>query len=459
MQQLTTDSTSPMGRIVSRWARQAEDFATGHVREAFAGLWARLQKAAASGGSATNFVTAVLALAGSDTADHEATMQQAEELARADVACVARVGPDDFRSLQLAVRRICFQLTRDGGRVGAEAYPEEEEDEDAEPLRQGGCAGGALDFVDWRKERGLTGPLVLLISQADTVPKDTMGAVISCWAAACGDNDIPMVVLFGLQQPPQGRFDLLESDPLGNLRLESVGCLFDEDLVCNQLLEHIVSDPSCPLALAPELLQKLRNLFLYTRHSVSYVMKTLALLCEQALSENPLAAALCPPLDETVMPSNKARPLGTRPQRESPREGGFPSMGRFSICSPPQGFEASICRRGPRLWSFELAQGGTLRLGRAMTPGIRDPHFETARFGVVKNRPRGVPDPRAAAGPVGEGLRRATEGGQGPGADGAAARAARARGRGGERDPPLSTGSRRGWPTQAHSARRGKPGL
>lgn len=307
VQQLTTDSTSPMGRIVSRWARQAEDFATGNVREAFAGLWARLQKAAASGESATNFVTAVLALAGSDTADHEATMQQAEELARADVACVARVGPDDFKSLQLAVRRICFQLTRDGGRVGAEAYPEEEEDEDAEPSRQGGCAGGALDFVDWRKERGLTGSLVLLISQADTVPKDTMGAVISCWAAACGDNDIPMVVLFGLQQPPQGRFDLLESDPLGNLRLESVGCLFDAQLVCHQLLEHIVSDPSCPLALAPELLQKLRNLFLYTRHSVSYVMKTLALLCEQALSENPLAAALCPPLDETVMPSNKAQ--------------------------------------------------------------------------------------------------------------------------------------------------------
>lgn len=305
---LALDVDPALAEAWGRYAHLAEVLATRHVRAAFGRLAARLHEAAARGPDGD--LRAVLALAGADAADHEATMRLMQHLVREQVpaAHIARVGPEDFRTTSAATRRVSEQLMQGGAaRAGAVAAavieggePEVEDaewwPEDRELHTSRMSDGGALDFVDWHHERGLAGPAVLLVERVEAVPKDGLRHVLGCFGSACCDSGIPFIVVLGLQQPPQSRHELLEGEPLLPLRIVDALCAFEAGTVCAQLLERLAEDPGT-LPLAPASLFWLRNQFQYVRRSFSATLRALALLCEGQVSRGPLAALCSGPLD------------------------------------------------------------------------------------------------------------------------------------------------------------------
>lgn len=333
--QLPADGSSVLRRVVGRWAQQVEDFATRYVRNAFDGLTCHLQGVCAGDSASDHDVGLVLALAGSDVADHQATMRQLKQLVREQLAGghVALVGLGDLCNPTTAVRRVCGQLLpgarcmdpASGDAVAVGDACESAAREEAEADRDPGAPipAGVYDFLDWRREHGAGGPLVLLVEQADAAPKDALRNLLNTFGATCCDAGIPVLIVLGLHQPPQSRFDLLEGEPLVALRFLDTVCLFDAQPICAQLLEHMVQDPSCPLALTPDLLVCVRNEFLYKRHSVVHVLKILMLLCEQFLGCNELRE-LCNPLDHeadcsSMVPKPQLERIFCKRLAESPK--------------------------------------------------------------------------------------------------------------------------------------------
>lgn len=299
------------GTVWDHWVQQVEALATRHVEQAFAPV--AKQVTSILDGPATNDVQGILALAGADVADHEATMRQVEGLMRKlqPAACLARVGPRNFRSLATVTRSICEQFMASRGESIDRGMGEEEaeecewpEDLDARAIWR----AGVMDFADWHRERrphGLVGPVVLLVERADAVPPSELRLMLSSWGETCCREGIPIFVIFGLQQQPAGRFDLFEGEPLVCLSLTAATWLFDPLGICSQMLDWLAEDASCPLALPPKILDWLSFWSTTKQKSVTHLMKFLAVMSVQLLADNELGV-LCAPLRTPPAPT----PLG-----------------------------------------------------------------------------------------------------------------------------------------------------
>eukprot|EP00927_Polykrikos_kofoidii_P038622 TRINITY_DN33035_c0_g1_i1.p1 TRINITY_DN33035_c0_g1~~TRINITY_DN33035_c0_g1_i1.p1 ORF type:complete len:823 (-),score=117.92 TRINITY_DN33035_c0_g1_i1:67-2535(-) len=276
---------SPTSAVWSRWACQAERFATEHVRSAFGRLRGRVHEIAAN---PNRELPTVLALAGADVADHEATMVMVDRLVRSEsyADSVALVGPDDFRTLSIVTKRICSQFVH-GVSISGENEDETE--------RKKANRLGFLEFIEWYHARQSKGLAVLLVQQAGAVPKEQLRETLSCLGASCCSAGIRVLVVLGLQHPPQARFDLLEGRPLVGLRLVDALCLFDARIITERLLDHLARDADCPLALSSDLLLWLWSQFHSGHQSLTHVLKVLALVCSRTLVDHPWAS-LCEPL-------------------------------------------------------------------------------------------------------------------------------------------------------------------
>mmetsp|Transcript_114555 Transcript_114555/g.324478 ORF Transcript_114555/g.324478 Transcript_114555/m.324478 type:complete len:880 (-) Transcript_114555:261-2900(-) len=323
LDQFGMESGSIITQVCRRWGRHVEELASRHVAGAFGRLHEHLRGAAGRSAVSGTEVAVLPALAGSDFADHEATMGQAEELVRESfpASCVASVGPESFHNPAATMRRITVQLLRGasaakaanrmedalGEAVVDEAIEGEWPIEDQVASNQSFQVRGALDFIDWYRDSSRTDTVVILVKHADAVGAESLREVLNCWGAACCEHGIPLLVVLGLQHPPQSRFDLLGGETLTPLRLLDAVHLFDARAVCARLLEQIIEDPLCPLALTPELLLWMRDHFLHKCHSVTRVLTILVLLFEQFHSENPFAV-LCSPLDDQGVGGAATRP-------------------------------------------------------------------------------------------------------------------------------------------------------
>lgn len=252
------------------WATCAQDIASRHVRNCFKiNLWPLLHRAAAACGAGRRSggeLQTVLALAGADCADHEATTSliQALVVAELPTSRVARVASEDFSSLPAASTRIASQLLC----CSQVAHS-----------RSGDV--GTMDFVDAYKQESESsqGLVVLIIERADAIPKDILRSTLNSWGCACCDHGVPMIVILALQYPPQSRHELLEGDTLVPLHIVDAVPLFDARVVCSELLECIMEDPQSPLPLPPQLFSWLWDLFTQKCPSVDNTLKALALLC------------------------------------------------------------------------------------------------------------------------------------------------------------------------------------
>jgi len=287
-------------RIVSHHVRKAFENLRGHMR--MLGVLQPNGEANQVQYLARADITAILALAGSDAADHVATMKQVEQLIRVERpdANVALVSPEDFRNLAWVTRCICDQVMSSGNKYeesGADDDDDEGETEDLDGNEHAGARkvyprASVYDFIDQYQQEQRSGPLVLCIQQADGVPKDQLRDMLSCWGTACSDASIPVMVIFGLHHLPQSRFDLLEGEPLVTLSVVNSLCLFNAREVSAEIIEYLAEDDTCPLVLSPDLLTWLRHQFMNVRFSVSYILKVIALLCHQLEMHSPLST-LC----------------------------------------------------------------------------------------------------------------------------------------------------------------------
>jgi hypothetical protein len=288
--------SSPAAAVMDRWAKHAAQLVTEHVRKAFVQVRKHLESGA---GASCCTPVALMALAGADVSDHDATMQLFEEFISKEVSHIAHVEPDDFRSLAVVTRRICSQLMREPrGRRGHGSHLERE------PLEA--HHAGLHDFVEWFHTRNKDAsptyvscppPAVLLIRNADVVPKDVLRDLLSCFGTTCSGAGIPTLIIFGLRHSPQTHSELLEGRPTVAMQFRETLCLLDEEAVVRDFIEYLASDAGCPFAVSPKLLIWLRDQFMHTSQSVTHMLCALALVAENALSKCPFAV-LCEPLDK-----------------------------------------------------------------------------------------------------------------------------------------------------------------
>lgn len=288
----TNDETSLSGVCWDRWVHKLHEMATDHVGEAYH----RLQKHLDNATKCSRFtdVRSVLVLAGSDVADHGATMRQVEQLIRVGSPdmTVALVGPEDFINMAAVMKCVCRQLIAGESKCTASAF----DDPDCEDAEEGKlCRAGVPDLVNWCRDRtkqGIRTAVVIVVEQANTVSKELLRSMLGCFGSLCRGEDIPMFVVFGLQRPPLSRFDLLGGDLFVSLNFVDAFCLFDADAVCDSFLEWLARDWECPLALSPTVLEELKDSFKNT-HSMSHVMRALRLLCHE-YSERHLCKSCAP---------------------------------------------------------------------------------------------------------------------------------------------------------------------
>eukprot|EP00929_Paragymnodinium_shiwhaense_P006717 TRINITY_DN110692_c0_g1_i1.p1 TRINITY_DN110692_c0_g1~~TRINITY_DN110692_c0_g1_i1.p1 ORF type:complete len:1002 (+),score=261.16 TRINITY_DN110692_c0_g1_i1:91-3096(+) len=268
---------SPVFSVWQRWATQTEKFASEFVSKAYAQLRCRLQEMAHQ---TVRHVPTVLAVAGADVADHDATMAQVEQHLRSDSdgSRVALVGPEDFKSLAIVVKRIVAQLM-------VEDKPKEDDTAAASKASMVSRLPGMADFVEWYMVRGIRSSIVLLMKQADNIPKEALHDLMGLLGKTCLSAGIPIFVVLGLQHPPQVRPDLLEGHPrVGVPHVDTVR-FFDADAVSARLFQHLATDATCPLALDPKVLLDLRSDYTNGRQSVSHLLQLLALVCLQGSNE------------------------------------------------------------------------------------------------------------------------------------------------------------------------------
>lgn len=283
----TVQDCSPATSVWRRWIAKAEDFATAHVSDAYAGLQERLLDVGsqATSGSPVNGLTAMLAFAGADFADHEATMQQVRHLLRNDMpdSSLALVGPQDFRSLSHVMECICAQF-----------LPESVTKVNPSGRR---LRLGLPDFLTWYHTQRMTGddvrrPVVLLVQQFDAIPKDLVKDMLSSLSSACGG--LPILVVFGLRLAPEGAAELLDGGLSVGLRIVESIDLFDAKAITSRLLEELFEDGDCPLALSPTIISSLRKEFNFSFHSLHYILKLLGLICNELVPDKVLAPFVLP---------------------------------------------------------------------------------------------------------------------------------------------------------------------
>jgi hypothetical protein len=312
MRRLKIDENSSAGKVWKRWVAHLEKIARCHVNIAFNQIWTELRSTMESTvTSGDGDMHAVLAMAGSDVADHEATMRQAEGIVRKEFpkACIATVGPESFRNLATVIKHICEQIMACGNRVSPVPVIDVETGETAETaegewpedLERHAQKAGLNECLDWyekQQARDAIRGVVLLVERVEAVPRDVLRDALGSVGIAFGSKNVPVFVILGLQHWPQGCFDLFEGKPLANLRLLGATQLFDSRVISNQMLEWLVEDPMCMLVLPPNILDWLRRgIFDYTRQSVSYMMNALTFLCLHFFAES-TSGLLCAPLDD-----------------------------------------------------------------------------------------------------------------------------------------------------------------
>ncbi|CAK9063897.1 unnamed protein product [Durusdinium trenchii] len=275
----------PAGSVCKYWAQKVCSVAEEHVRSAF-GRFEELVSMTWSTGS----VPLLLALAGSDSEDHDATMHLVEALLHEKLPTVstALIHPADLRNLSHANRMIMEKLSRE--KLPANESVDEDEDETMEDL----ASFSLLKREDGRGGIGLT---VLLFQGVDAAPKDVLRHVLSFWHASCTENGMPLLIVFGLKQLPPNRqslFDLEEDEQLPFIHVDTVQ-LFDSAQVCDKIIDGLIEDCSCPLSMCPQILKRLREIYRFQQQSVSHVLRALLLLFDEALSHSKIAR-LCEPL-------------------------------------------------------------------------------------------------------------------------------------------------------------------
>jgi len=262
--------------------------AAEHVKQAFASVAQVLR--AEQTRPTRQCVPIVLALAGTDAEDHHATMCCAHALLRKEIAdsCAALIRPMDLDSVANANRRICEQLIRAESSSRPQGHESDEDDEDDSGV-------SASHFVEWWRANG-RGMTVLFVESADAAPKDVLRDVLCYWHANCINSAIPLVAILGLKQLPASRAAIFElgAESLAFVHLHTE-CLFDANKVFEQLLDNMVEDGACPWALSPDVVKRLREIFLLHKQSVSHFLRLVCLLCDTALADKPMSW-LCEPL-------------------------------------------------------------------------------------------------------------------------------------------------------------------
>ena len=191
-------SAGPAASICKHWAEKSCSIAEQHVRKAFSGIERTLN--AIANKRASGSIPLLMALAGSDTEDHEPTMRLAEALFREKIPKVstALIHPAELRSLSYANRKIMEKLrnthsSETDSRV--DEIPEEDnEQDDDEELEE-----FPFNFSDIQKTKEDSVLTVLLFQGVDAAPKDVLRHVLCFWHAQCLENGAPLLIFLGFQ--------------------------------------------------------------------------------------------------------------------------------------------------------------------------------------------------------------------------------------------------------------------
>ena len=194
-------SGGPAAHICTHWAEKTCTLAEQHVRAAFSKMEGRILSIAQRRPSGS--IPIVMALAGSDTEDHEATMRLAEALFREKIpaASTALVHPADLRSLTYANRKIMERFKNPNSTptcCRADASSPEDQDFEEEDEPEEGPAFNFSEALQSGKDGSI--PLsVLLFQGVDAAPKDVLRQVLCFWHAQCLENGAPLLIFLGFQ--------------------------------------------------------------------------------------------------------------------------------------------------------------------------------------------------------------------------------------------------------------------
>ncbi|CAJ1392122.1 unnamed protein product [Effrenium voratum] len=251
------------GAVATHWARQTCELAERYVREAFR----QVKQLVPS--RCSRSVPLVLGVTGPDAEDHQATMKLTEELFREEMPQVssALISPSDLRSLPFANRKIYEKLSR---LEPVQMEPEEGEEEEVAEMPSLSKPSGSVT--------------VLIFQGADAAPKDVLREVLCFWHASCAATGTPLLVLLGLKQLPSSRQSLFDEDDeqLPFVHAGSV-TLFNSLKVCEQMTDFLIEDCSCPVALCPDVMKRLREIYIFQQQSASHFLRVLSLLSDEAL--------------------------------------------------------------------------------------------------------------------------------------------------------------------------------
>lgn len=316
------DDVAFMG-IWRRWVEQAERTATVDVMRRFATVADAISRNTthmpASGASSRRRrmgPRAVFALAGSNAGDHDATMRYTEHLTQGYFkhAHSAFVTPEDFRSFRHASRYISQQLLRVRTSHRNQDFPDagaEEDSDEGEWFDDVGTKrvdrAGALECVHQLKEKRIAKQVILVISRADAVPKDVLRSVLNSWGNTCIEVGLPLFIIMGLQDPVSKKLLLFEGELACPMSVVDAVSLFDPQSVSGHILDMLAEDAGCPFVCTPEMLNWLRDRFLYKSSSVSQLLMTVKSMIKTSTMTNPLAQ-LCEPLPQVpllALPSDR----------------------------------------------------------------------------------------------------------------------------------------------------------
>lgn len=190
----------PAAHVCRHWAEKTCTLAEQYVRKAFP----TEERLSIAKRPPSGSIPLLMALAGSDTEDHVATMRLAEALFREKIPGVstALIHSGELRSLAYANRKIMEKLRNAASASDCKADSQVDADDLNDP-----------DFEDEEPEelpipssflelRGKDGagciPLtVLLFEGVDAAPKDVLRQVLCFWHAQCLEDGAPLLIFFG----------------------------------------------------------------------------------------------------------------------------------------------------------------------------------------------------------------------------------------------------------------------
>lgn len=301
---LVLDTETGLGRLCSHWSNEFEDLASNHVQTKFRQLkecfqWCR-QEPGRRRRACGNRIRAVVAQAGSEEADHCATMAQVEGLLRAEFpgALVALVEPCDFERRSTTGARVRERLLRSLG-SGPEPRREAEGDDGDQEMEEEHTEG-SQNLRRWSRESE-EGLAILLFSEADRISTEALSQTLRSIGADVQDNGAQLLVVLGYRVLPPGRWAVCQDASF--LSIEATMCLFDSAAVVGEFYERLLEDRRCPLTLSPQTLDWMRICsFQRTRRSLTKALELLVLVCVEALEEQ---AAIGLPLLDSLTPQGR----------------------------------------------------------------------------------------------------------------------------------------------------------